>query len=107
MGDTIWETDIMNDLRFSQPVSIFIGLGFPRDIETVLEAYDVLLEWNGTRDIDHVMAIEACRGAIGRGQLADSRAVFERFARNKGILADEALDRAALRVAREWEQLSA
>lgn len=97
----------MNDFRFDQPVSIFIGLGFPRDIETVLEAYDVLLEWNGARDIDHVMAIEACRGAIGGDQLADARAVFERFARNKGILADEALDRAALRVAREWEQLRA
>jgi len=97
----------MTDLRFSHPVSIFIGLGFPRDIETVLEAYDVLLEWNGTRDIDHVMAIEACRSAIAKGQPVDVRAVFERFALGKGILGEEALDRAALLVAQEWERLDA
>lgn len=98
----------MTDLRFDNPVSIFMGLGFPRDVENVLEAYDVLLEWNGTRDDDHAAAIASCRDAIARLQsAAEARDAFERFAYNKGILTEDALDRAALTVAQEWGQLSA
>ncbi|MFE0014235.1 DUF982 domain-containing protein [Mesorhizobium sp. NPDC059054] len=98
----------MTDLRFDNPVSIFMGLGFPRDVENVLEAYDVLLEWNGTRDDDHAAAIASCRDAIARVQpAAEARDAFERFAHNKGILTEEALDRAALTVAQEWGRLSA
>ncbi|MCG7505116.1 DUF982 domain-containing protein [Mesorhizobium retamae] len=98
----------MTDLRFDNPVSIFMGLGFPRDVENVLEAYDVLLEWNGTRDSEHAAAIASCREAIARKQpAADARTAFERFAHNKGILTEEALDRAALTVAQEWGRLTA
>ncbi|CAM5603382.1 hypothetical protein MAUB1S_10217 [Mycolicibacterium aubagnense] len=98
----------MTDLRFNNPVSIFMGLGFPRDVDNALEAYDVLLEWNGTRDDDHAAAIASCRDAIARVQpAAKARDAFELFAHNKGILTEEALDRAALTVAQEWGQLSA
>lgn len=98
----------MTDLRFNNPVSIFMGLGFPRDVENVLEAYDVLLEWNGSRDGDHAAAIAACRDAIARVRSsAEARDAFQRFAHNKGILSEEALDRAALTVAQEWGRLSA
>lgn len=98
----------MTDLRFTNPVSIFMGLGFPRDVENVLEAYDVLLEWNGTRDDDHAAAIASCRDAMAHVQsVAAVRDAFERFAHNKGILTEEALDRAALTVAQEWGRLSA
>lgn len=98
----------MTDLRFNNPVSIFMGLGFPRDVENVLEAYDVLLEWNGTRDDDHAAAIASCRDAIARVQsAAEARDAFQRFAHNKGILTEEALDRAALTVAQEWGRLNA
>ncbi len=98
----------MTDLRFTNPVSIFMGLGFPRDVENVLEAYDVLLEWNGTRDEDHAVAIACCRDAIARVRpAAQARDAFEHFAHNKGILTEDALDRAALTVAQEWGRLSA
>ncbi|NGN43133.1 DUF982 domain-containing protein [Mesorhizobium sp. CGMCC 1.15528] len=94
--------------KFDQPLSIFVGLGFPRDVETVLDAYDILLEWNGIPDLDYHGALEVCRKAINDERTAaDVREAFENFARNKGILSEEALDRAASSLAREWGRLSA
>ncbi|MGN6304275.1 MAG: DUF982 domain-containing protein [Mesorhizobium sp.] len=93
----------MNDPKFDQPVSVFVGLGFPREVSTVLDAYDILIEWNGIPDLDHAGAIEVCRKALsGKRDGEDARKAFEGFALNKGILAEEAYDRAVDNLAHEW-----
>ena len=35
----------MKNISFPQPISIFVGLGFPREVGDVLEAYKLLNEW--------------------------------------------------------------
>ncbi len=54
----------MNQVKFDRSVSVFIGLGFPREIANVVEAYDILIEWKGIRDLDQNGAIEVCRKAL-------------------------------------------
>lgn len=98
----------MANLTFVQPVSVFVGLGFPRDVETVLDAYDLLLEWNGISDLDYHGALAVCRKALGGERTAeDAREALERFASSRGILSEEALDRTAGDFAREWGQIGA
>lgn len=93
----------MNAQRFVQPVSIFVGVGFPRDIETVTEAFQLLIEWHGSRDMSHAMALDACRAAsAGEIDAAAARLAFEEFARTRGILAPDALAEIAQRAAEEW-----
>jgi hypothetical protein len=93
----------MNNPKFDQSVPIFIGLGFPREVSTVLDAYDILIEWNGIPDLDHSGAIEVCRKALnGKRNGKDARKAFEWFALNKGILAEDAYLRASDKLAQEW-----
>lgn len=93
----------MNSKRFAQPVSIFVGLGFPRDIETASEAFQVLIEWPGARSPTHTMALNVCRAAAtGDVEAATARLAFEAFARARGVLAPEALAETAIRAADEW-----
>jgi len=88
--------------RFDRPVSIFVGLGFPRDIDTLLDAFHVLTEWTGSRGADHAQASASCREALaGRIEMSQAREDFETFARNHDILASEALALTAARHARE------
>jgi hypothetical protein len=82
-----------------------VGLGFPRDVETLLDAFHVLTEWSGTRDADHARACASCREALaGRASIEEAREDFVTFARNRGILAPDALAMAAARHAREWQE---
>lgn len=98
----------MTAQKFDQPVSVFIGLGFPREIATVLDAYDLLLEWNGIPDLDYHAAVDVCRKALSAERtVQEARDAFERFANNRGILSDEALDRTADSFAQDWRRLSA
>jgi hypothetical protein len=98
----------MTNLSFYKPVSVFVGLGFPREVETVLSAYDLLLGWNGISDLDHQGALTVCRKALhGERTAEEARDALERFARNRGMLSEEALDRAASNFAQEWGQISA
>ncbi len=89
--------------RFDRPVSIFVGLGFPREVETLLDAFHVLTEWTGNRGPDHVHASASCREALaGRIDVGKAREAFETFARNHGILAADALERSAALHAQQW-----
>ncbi|WP_315918541.1 DUF982 domain-containing protein [Mesorhizobium sp. SP-1A] len=93
----------MTDSKFAKPVSVFVGLGFPHEVTGVLDAYRLLLEWSGIPDMDRDGALETCRKALNGGRTAEeARRAFERFAHNKGILAEEAIDRAASNFAAEW-----
>lgn len=93
----------MTTKRFDQPVAIFVGLGFPHDVDNVWEAYGLLVEWNGKRGPTHVMALNACRGALSNeADVEAARIAFVAFARSRGILAPDALAKAAARAAEEW-----
>ena len=39
----------MTAKSFIRPVPVFVGLGFPYDVSSVLEAYKFLEEWTGSR----------------------------------------------------------
>lgn len=88
---------------FARPVSIFVGMGFPFDVETPWDAYQVLTEWAGPRSLAHKAAVESCRAAIsGAGASDEARSNFDEFARQAGILAPEAMEAAARDMAEEW-----
>jgi len=75
--------------RFERPVRIWVGLSFPREIETVSEAYAFLVDWpEGKRNAAHASAIHACRAALGReGEARTAQAAFMAFARRARIIA--------------------
>ena len=94
----------MNTNTFKQPVPIFVGLGFPHQVESVAEAHQILSDWpSASRDSDHAITLDACRSALaGDVDAETARAVFERFARRRGILAPEAMAASASQLASEW-----
>jgi Protein of unknown function (DUF982) len=92
--------------KFDRPISVFIDLGFPREVESVLDAYDLLLEWKGIPEVDYHAAVDVCRKALnGERTVKQAHDAFKRFAANRGILSEEALDRAANNFAQQWERL--
>ncbi|WP_274426832.1 DUF982 domain-containing protein [Chelativorans sp. YIM 93263] len=81
----------MNNLVFSEPVSVVVGLSFPARIDSVAAAYGLLCEWpQHKRDAAYTIAANACRAAF-RGEIeADTaRKPFLAFARKHGILMPE------------------
>lgn len=94
----------MPNARFHQPVSIFVGLGFPREVDSVLEAYKVLTEWpTNSRGPAHALALKTCEAALaGRALVRPVREAFAAFAEDRGILAPQALEATAARLAGEW-----
>jgi hypothetical protein len=94
----------MKKISFPQPVPIFVGLGFPREVGDVLEAYKLLNEWpEGGRGPAHLGALHTCGAVLGgHGTAMDAREAFEAFAADRGILAPEALQRSADDLGQEW-----
>ena len=85
------------------PVEVFVGLGFPIEIATILGAFQFLNEWSGNRGEFHQRAIEACRAALAStGDDAQARRAFFDFACDRDILAPEALAATARKFAEEW-----
>jgi hypothetical protein len=85
------------------PVEVFVGLGFPIEIATILSAFQFLNEWPGSRGIYHQRAIDACRASLaGTGDDTQARKAFIEFARDRDILAPEALATTARKFAEEW-----
>lgn len=76
---------------FDEPVTIFVGLGYPREIHTATEAYAFMNEWPlAHRRPGHTAAMTTCRIAMNGGALpTEARAAFAAFARRAGILAPE------------------
>lgn len=82
----------MPAVRFGEPVSIVVGLGFRRDVESVWEAFVVLNEWP-IRGPAHEAALAACReGMNGKIDAKAIRSIFEAFARRAGILMPDVLE---------------
>ena len=78
---------------FANPVVVLVGLGFPRAVATVAQAWQVLNEWPGSRRSNpHAVALDVCRLALlGTHDVETARDAFDMFARAYDILAPEAV----------------
>jgi hypothetical protein len=75
---------------FLKPVLVWVGLGFPRRINTVADAYQFLTEWCGNSP-EQKAALRACKAALaGDVDTETARGVFTAFARKKDILLEDA-----------------
>lgn len=74
---------------FEKPVRVWFGLGFPRQLNTVADAYQFLQEWCGNSP-EQKAALRACKAALAGDIDAEiARGVFVAFARKKDILMEE------------------
>jgi hypothetical protein len=74
---------------FEKPVCVWVGLGFPRQLNTVVDAYQFVLDWCGNSP-EQKAAIRACKAALtGDIDAETARGVVVAFARNKDILVEE------------------
>jgi hypothetical protein len=69
---------------FRQPVSILVGLGFPTEVRSVMDAYRHLVEWPAAqRDGAHKVALKACNAALrGEIEAETARGLFAALRRN-------------------------
>ncbi|MCX8572980.1 DUF982 domain-containing protein [Aminobacter sp. MET-1] len=75
--------------RFIKPVRVWVGLGFPRQLNTVADAYQFAMEWCGNSP-EQRAAIRACRTALaGDIDAETARGVLVAFARKKDILVQD------------------
>ncbi len=76
---------------FRKPVSILVGLGFPAEIRSVLDAYRYLCEWpSSSRDTAHSIALKACSAALrGEIEAETARSLFTVFAERHDLLAPD------------------
>jgi hypothetical protein len=76
---------------FRQPVTILVGLGFPAEVRSVIDAYRHLAEWPASlRDTAHSMALKACSAALrGEIEAETARGLFAAFAEKHDLLAPE------------------
>jgi len=74
---------------FEKPVHVWVGLGFPRQINTVFDAYQFVLEWCGNSP-EQKATIRTCKAALaGEVDAETARGVFTAFARKKDILVED------------------
>jgi len=88
---------------FRNPVSILVGLGFPAEVRSVMDAYRHLTEWPmSQRDVAHSVALKAC-GAALRGEIEPdtARGFFAAFAEKHDLLAPDNKIIAASRLRRD------
>lgn len=74
---------------FEKPVRVLVGLGFPKQINTVVDAYQTFLEWCGNSP-EQKAAMRACKAALaGDIDAETARGVFVAFAKKKDILVED------------------
>ena len=74
---------------FEKPVCVWVGLGFPRQLNTVVDAYQFVMDWCGNSP-EQKAAIRACKAALtGDVDAETARAIVVAFARKKDILVEE------------------
>ena len=74
---------------FQKPVHVWVGLGFPKRLATVVDAYQFLLDWCGNSP-EQRAAERACKAALaGDIDPETARGVFAAFARKKDILVED------------------
>lgn len=76
---------------FEKPVRVWVGLGFPRQLNNVADAYQMLMGWCGNSP-EQKAAIRACKAALaGDVDAETARGVFLAFARKKDILVEDGM----------------
>lgn len=74
---------------FEKPIQVWVGLGFPRQLNTVADAYQFAVDWCGNSP-EQKAAIRACKAAlVGDVEAETARGVFLAFARKKDILLND------------------
>jgi len=76
---------------FTRPVTILVGLGFPAEVRSVMDAYRHLAEWpTSFRDTAHSVAMKACQAALhGDIEAETVRGLYAAFAAKHDLLAPE------------------
>lgn len=79
---------------FRKPLRMLVGLGFPRDIHSPLEALAYLNEAPASfRSGAYKMALKACQAALsGEIEAETARGTFEAYARKHDLLAPDISD---------------
>ncbi|WP_024586039.1 DUF982 domain-containing protein [Aliihoeflea sp. 2WW] len=76
---------------FEKPIRVWVGLGFPRQLNNVADAYQMLMGWCGNSP-EQKAAIRACKAALaGDVDAETARGVFLAFARKKDILVEDGM----------------
>jgi len=76
---------------FEKPVRVWVGLGFPRQLNSVVDAYQFLTDWCGNSP-EQRAAIRACKAALtGEIDAETARGILLQFARKKDILVEEGM----------------
>jgi hypothetical protein len=71
---------------FKQPVSILVGLGFPAEVRSVMDAYRHLVEWPASlRDTAHSIALKACGARFAVRSKRRPRAVCSQLSQRNTI----------------------
>jgi hypothetical protein len=74
---------------FEKPVRVWVGLGFPRQLNSVVDAYQFVVDWCGNSP-EQRAAIRACKAALaGEIGAETARGILVRFARKKDILVED------------------
>ena len=74
---------------FDHPVTILVGMGFPRQIRSVFEAYQFLTDWPGNSP-EQRAALRACKAAlVGDIEPETARGFFVAFAEKKDLVVPE------------------
>jgi hypothetical protein len=76
---------------FEKPVRVWVGLGFPRQLNSVVDAYQFVVDWGGNSP-EQRAAIRACKAALaGEIDAETARGILVRFARKKDILVEDGM----------------
>lgn len=76
---------------FDKPIRVWTGLGFPRQLNTVADAYQMLMDWCGNSP-EQKAAIRACKAAlVGEIDAETARGVFIAFACKKDLLVEDGM----------------
>jgi hypothetical protein len=74
---------------FETPIRVWVGLGFPRQLNTVVDAYQFAVDWCGNSP-EQKAAIRACKAALaGDIDAETAKGIFLAFARRKDILMED------------------
>ncbi|WP_315928539.1 DUF982 domain-containing protein [Mesorhizobium sp. SP-1A] len=73
---------------FEKPVRVWVGLGFPRQLNSVVDAYQFVTDWCGNSP-EQRAAIRACKAALaGEVDAETARGILMQFAKKKDILVE-------------------
>lgn len=81
----------MDHMRFEEPITLLVGMGFPARIESVTEAYALLQDWpHFARNASYEVALNACKAGIAGGVDPQTvRAALKSFVRRNDVLIED------------------